>query len=691
MWRIGADIGGTFTDVVALSPDGRLERMKELTTPGRYPEAILAALRRRLGEGELREVSTFVHGTTVATNAILEGLDADMALVTTEGFRDVLELRRSRRPTLYDLSWRPPPALVPRALRFELSERVGADGTVLIAPSDEALDACVGAVTASGVQSVGVCLVNSFANPDHETLVADRLRAALPGVAVTCSALTVPELGEYERTSTTVINAFLLPVMGEYLADLERALTDAGITAPLHLMQSDGRTLPATLAGELPYLIIESGPAAGVVAAAKLAEELDRRAVITFDMGGTTAKASVVEDFQVTLTQSLEVGDALSRGSSLLRGSGYSVLSPCVDLTEVGAGGGSIAWIDGGGALRVGPRSAGSEPGPACYGGGGTEPTVTDAHVVLGHLNPTAIAGGSKPIHADLAHAAIGGLAEQLGMSPVEAALGIHAVATAVMRRAVRAVTVERGRDPRAFTLFAFGGAGGLHAAALATELGIGEIVVPMASGLLSSLGLLLSDVGFTRVAACRIGVPDGMDELRTKVDELAAEAAEELTRRHAGAEPHFEATVHLRYVGQSSTIALPLALEGLASEGSAAALVAAFHAEHERAYGHAGEGEAVEAMSLRVTAATPAPETRFSELAAQFTTTATPTAGSREAYFGGTFGWQTAAVLDRSALTTEPLAGPLVIEEPEATIVVPPGFSASRDATGSVVLRAAT
>jgi N-methylhydantoinase A len=688
-WRIGADIGGTFTDIVALSPAGELERIKVLSTVDDYSRGITDALRARLSADALAAVAGVVHGTTVATNAILEQEPRSLALITTRGFRDTLEIRRSRRPTLYDLDWQPPRPLVERRLRLEVEERMTADGSVLVALTEGTVRECIEAIRGEGVEAVAVCLLHSYANPEHERRVTELVAAGLPGMKVTASSAIAPEVKEYERTSTTVVNAFLLPVVDDYLSTLERSLLELGVTAPLEIMQSDGTTAAASVARERPFLIIESGPAAGVSAAARLAEEMGREAVVTFDMGGTTAKASLVEDYHVLLSEELEVGDSLNRGGGLIRGSGYVVRSPCVDLTEVGSGGGSIAWIDGGGALRVGPRSAGSNPGPACYGAGGTEPTVTDAHVVLGYVNPESIAGGTKRLHPELARAALATVAEPLGLSVEEAAYGIFSIATATMRRAVRAVSVERGRDPRAHSLFAFGGAGGIHAAALAAEMEMPEVVIPVVAGLFSSLGLLFSDLAVTRVAAHRaLLTEESLGELDRRAGALAREASEELVLRHEGGEPPVvEIFLGLRYVGQSSTLTLPFAGDGADRLDT---LREAFHREHRLAYGQSAEDEPVELTAIRARASRRAPVLSFAEIGRQYLVSEPASAESRtrQLSFGPVGGTHTTPIVTRGSLAGAPVDGPLVIEEPEATIVVPPDFTAELDPTGSVVLR---
>jgi N-methylhydantoinase A len=687
-WRVGADIGGTFTDIVALGPGGELRRMKVSSTVDDYGRGICQGLADGLRPPELAGIEQIIHGTTIATNAILEEAPARLAMITTAGFRDLLVLRRSRRPTLYDLTWQPPAALVPRRLRLTVSERTGPDGSIIAPLAEQDVYECVERLRAEGVAAIGVCLLHAYANPEHERRVAAILAAELPEVRVTLSSAIAPEPGEYERTSTTAVNGFLLPVVEDYLVRLERSLHALGVRAPLEVMQSDGTTAGSRLVRERPFLIIESGPAAGVSAAARLAREMGREAIITFDMGGTTAKASLVEDHRVDLAPELEVGDSLNRGGGFMRGAGYLVRAACVDLTEVGSGGGSIAWIDTGGALRVGPVSAGSTPGPACYDQGGTEPTVTDAHVVLGYVNPAAIAGGSKPLRADLAEAAIGRLGERLGLSRLDTAYGIFSIATATMRRAVRAVSVERGRDPRRHALVAFGGAGGVHAAALAAEMEMDEVAVPVAAGLFSSLGLLFADTAVSRLAALRTPLHDGSTALIDERAQTLAEAAiEELTAQHPGdGRPELEIRVNLRYVGQSATLMLPY-VPGTSLDR----LLEAFHREHRRAYGQSAEGEPVEVTAIRVRASWPAPTLSFAELARQELAAARVPDGApivRRLYFGPELGSQDAPIIGRATLAGGERLGPLVIEEAEATILVPPGSAAALDATGSVVIR---
>jgi N-methylhydantoinase A len=688
VWSVGADIGGTFTDVVALSQEGQLKRIKVLTTYEAFTRGVAQGLAQCLRPAELTDVGRLVHGTTVATNAILQEERAPVALITTEGFRDILELRRARRPTLYDLGWVPPTPLAGRDYRHEVAERIAFDGTVVRALDPSEVDGCVDAIAQQPVDAVAVCLINAYANPVHEALIVERLRRRLPRVKVSASSVIAAQIREYERASTTVVNAFLLPVVEGYLAELEGELRALGVGAPLEIMQSDGTTAPARLIAERPFLMIESGPAAGAIAAARLAEECQRPSVVAFDMGGTTAKATLIEAYTVGVTHEIEVGDTMTRGGGLIRGAGYPVLSPCLDLSEVGAGGGSVAWLDAGGVLRVGPASTGSDPGPACYGLGGEQATVTDAHVVLGYLNPNAIAGGSRQIHRELAEAAISRLARTLTVSTEEAAYAVFSIANAQMRRAIRAVSVERGRDPRSFSLISFGGNGGIHAAALAEELEMPAVIVPIVPGLFSGLGLLMSDIALSQSITHRQPVAEeSWSEIARRGRELAALVQGTLeVSGHRAADIQAECVVDVRYVGQSST--LPLAFD--LDVPDANDLAARFHTQHLQVFGHAAAGEAIETVSLRVRAWVPTPRPSFAHMYASSEDPGRDATdkSQREVYFGPDGGRRLTRVIARGELGEHELAGPLLIEDSDTTVVVPPGVCVRVDRTGSIILR---
>ena len=484
--------------MVALTEGGRAAVVKVASTPDDYGRGVLHGLAEALAELDLSAagVAEIVHGFTVATNAILEGKGAEMALITTEGFRDVLEIARLRVPRLYDLAYRKPPPLVERRLRLEVRERVDARGRVVVPLDAGDVERAAAAVRGAGVSSVAVCLLHSYANPEHERRIGEALRAALPDLDVSLSCELLPEAREYERTSTTVINGYVRPVVARYLQRLVAELRRAGTAAPVSVMQSNGGLMPVELAARKPMYCIESGPAAGVIGAAEIGARLGEADLISFDMGGTTAKASIVEGGRVLLASECEVGGGMNAGHRLLRGAGYVLRVPAIDIAEVSAGGGSIAWVDRAGGLQVGPRSAGAVPGPVCYGTGGTEPTVSDADVALGFLNPEHLLGGTFPIAAGRARTALRErLAAPAGLTETEAAWGVHTLANVKMGGALRAVSSERGRDPRRFAMIAFGGSGPVHAAGLAASLGIGRVIVPPSPGVFSAFGLLFAEV----------------------------------------------------------------------------------------------------------------------------------------------------------------------------------------------------
>ena len=563
--RIGIDIGGTFTDIVAIATDGRVVTHKIASTPHDYGIGIIDGLRALL-TSHSGTVTDVLHGTTIGSNAILEGKGARTALITTKGFRDILEIRDLRMPVLYDLHWTKPRALVERRLRLEVIEKLRPDGSVAVPLDATSLAAAIATLRKEAVQSVAICLLHSYANPAHERAVADAVRAALPDVAVSVSHEILPEIKEYPRTSTTVINAYVQPVVRAYVTSLAARLRELGIAAPLQLMQSNGGLASAEFAAIAPAHIIESGPAAGVVGGAALALRLDEPRVITFDMGGTTAKAGLVENGEVLRSEALEVGAGVMAGSRLLVGAGYLLKLPAIDLAEVGAGGGSICRLDAGGAPKVGPDSAGAEPGPVCYGRGGTEPTITDCNLVLGYLDPAGLVGGALKLDVDAARTAIArSLAEPLHRSVEEAAQGMLRLASASMMRAIRAVTVERGRDPRQFALLAFGGNGPLFAAAIAAELGITRVIVPPLPGVFSAFGLLVADAEHHATRSLRMRI-DEADHARIAavLHELVAVGTERLTRD--GFPPkrqQFRLAAQARYVGQSSEIEVRLPDEG--------------------------------------------------------------------------------------------------------------------------------
>ena len=689
-YRVGVDIGGTFTDVAFLSDDGRAFVRKVASTPDDYGRAVLDGLAQGIGELgiEPADVSEVSHGFTVATNAILEGKGERTALITTEGFRDVLELARIRTPRLYDLYYQKPLPLVERRLRFEVKERVSFQGKVLVRLDMSDVEQVVERVAKEGVRSVAISLIHSYANPEHEALIANALRARIPNLNLSVSSEVLPEMREYERTSTTVINAYIRPVVANYLGRLSQELTKEGIRVPLTVMQSNGGLSPAEAAAEKPMYCVESGPAAGVVGAFHLGRRLGVENVMTFDMGGTTAKASIIEDGEMLRAPECEVGGGMSVGHRLLKGSGYILRVPSIDIAEVSAGGGSIAWVDKGGSLQCGPHSAGAVPGPVCYNKGGIEPTVTDANVVLGYLNQTHLLGGEFPIDAERAYRAIADrVARPLGLSEIEAAQGVHVVANSNMGRALEAVSSERGRDPRRFTLMAFGGGGPIHAAGLAEMLGITRIIVPPSPGVFSAFGLLFADVEhhFVRTHF------KAFSELETReVNRILKglrEQGQGLLRAEgfADSQQAILTQVDMKYAGQTSELTVNTSLDSF-NPITISELGEAYEYEHEKTYGYRAN-EPYELVNIRVIARGISEVSRVPdriELDGRGSTTHPP---ERKVYYSSQRGWIKTPVVDRGSLDGEGSAGPLVIEEYDSGTLVPPGWEASLDPMKNIIL----
>ena len=678
--RVGVDVGGSFTDVILHGGDGRVLVRKLLSTPPSYDRAVVEAV-SALAADDGGPVSEVVHGTTVATNAVLERRGSPTALVTTAGFRDVLELRRLRIPHMYDLFWRKPPALVERRLRFELDERVLADGTVL-RPLDEAECRILAArLRSTGVESVAVCFLHSYLYPDHEERLGAILAEELPGATISLSSQILREQREYERSATTVVNAYVRPLMSSYIDRIRTGLDGIGLAGPLQIMQSSGGVMTSDDAKLRPVFALESGPAAGVVAARGIAQQLGLPNVIAFDMGGTTAKASLIEDGAISRGREYEVGGSMSAGSRLIRGAGELLRIPTIDIAEVGAGGGSVAWIDPAGGLQVGPRSAGADPGPACYARGGLEATVTDANVLLGYIPPGAVADGQITISVELAEEAIRRVAEPLGLDVLAAASGIHRIANARMTRALRSVSSEKGRDPRDFAIVAYGGSGPIHAAGLAEDLGVRTVVVPAVAGLFSAVGLLFARPEFHEVRTCHLDA-DTCDPaaLATFFAEMEAQLAPALEGR-SGIE--WVRSADLRYGGQSWEVEVDLA-PGPVDRATLAALRARFEDEHERLYGVRDQpGSPVEIRALRLTAlGAPAPSRSF------HVDGRGPAEASHRRSIEIDGERHDAPVRARASLGEAAEPGPLLVDEYDTTVVVPPGWTARRHtATGTLVL----
>ena len=691
-FRAGIDIGGTFTDIVLLADSGERYTRKVPSSVDDYARAIfdgLAALLAEIG-AEPGAIAELLHGTTVASNAILEHKGARTGLITTRGFRDVLEIRNLRMPRLYDMSWTKPPPLVERRLRVEVDERVNARGGIDRPLDEESVERAIRFLVGEGVEAIAVCLLHSYLNPAHEIRVKEIAARLAPEITLSVSAEVLPVINEYERSSTTVINAYVRPVVERYLSRLGGGLHGAGVAAPLLLMQSNGGLTTAEAAAATPMHIIESGPAAGVVGVQALARRIGIDKAISFDMGGTTAKASLIENGDFTRAAEYQVGAGIVLGSRLLSGAGYTLKVPAIDLAEVGAGGGSILWIDSGGALQIGPHSAGASPGPVCYCQGGTEPTVTDANVALGYINPAHLVGGALKLDAGKARAVIEErVAEPLGMSIEEAAYGAHLIAASNMIRALKAVSSERGRDPREYALVAFGGNGPIFAAGMAEAMGMPLVLIPPSAGVFSSFGLLYADVEYhfarTRKLLLRDAAPE---ELQAIVDALEAEARARLTADGFAPERiEIRRGASLHYQGQSFELRTPLA-SGRLDRAALAALEEAFGAEHERTYGHrAGAEELVELVSIEIIGRglpeTPRAAAAAASGLAPDIAIAEP---RRSAYFGPTSGWLDAELLNRSDLRT-PRPGPCIVEEYDSTCLVPPGWTARLDAYGNIAI----
>ena len=687
-YRLGADIGGTFTDLVIAAPDGGYWTKKLSSTQDDLSRSIIEGMGQLLTEQRVavESIEEIVHGTTVATNAILQDKGAKTALITTEGFRDVLELRRMRVPSLYSLLYAPPKPLVDRHLRLEVTERVGADGEVLLPLDMDTLHAAIGVIREEGAEAVAVCFLHSYRYPGHERAVGEELRRMLPGVFVSLSVDVLPEIREYERTSTTVVNACLGPIVKSYTDSLVRRVKDASSDAPVRIMQSNGGIMSARRAAQTPVQMLESGPAAGVIAADNLGKRLGLKNIITFDMGGTTAKAALIENGSPSYTTDYEIGAGISLSSKLVTGGGHAVKVPVIDLAEVGAGGGSIVRVDAGGALKVGPNSAGSYPGPACYDTGGAEPTVTDANLVLGYINPSYLAGGEVKLTPSLAESSMqSAVAEPLGLSLLDAAQGVHAVANVNMIRAIRAVSTYRGRDPRHFALLAFGGSGPIHAADMARSLGIGTVVVPPSPGLFSAVGLLQArpEWHFVRTYFTNVADADfeGINRVFNEfVDRSTASMGEE---GYDIADIEWQRAVDFRYTGQAHELTIPMSDQSL-DDVVLSGLVSSFHHEHDRTYGHKAEDEPTEIVNLRLTATC--------QLHGSVPTHSAHDHGAvdvhrRNVYFGPGVGTLETEVIDRPALSNSPTAGPLIVEEYDATTVVPPGCSARLDEFNNIVI----
>jgi len=677
--RVGVDVGGTFTDLALWDETRRRLAVFKLPSDPRDPaEGILAGLRAITEREGVRpaDLSFLAHGTTVATNALLERKGARTGLITTRGFRDLLEIARQRRPHLYDLQADKPPALVPRHLRREVRERLTWDGTVLEKLHPDEVAETLGALDAEGVEAIAVCFLYSFVDPSHERAVGSAIRERLPRCFVSLSCDVSPEFREYERLSTTVINASLGPLVSRYVRRFGDEVRRLGISRAPYINQSNGGIISVAAAAEQPVRALLSGPSAGVMGAAWTARQAGLTSIITFDMGGTSTDVARVE-----------AGRSVAAAERAI--AGYPVRIPSLEIETVGAGGGSIAWVDSGGALKVGPMSAGAHPGPACYGRGGSAPTVTDANVFLGRLSSRHLLDGRMELRAELAEKAFGELAERLDLSPVDAARGVISVVQTNMLGAIRVVSVRKGYDPRAYTLVAFGGAGPLHAATLARDLGMRQVLVPPTPGILCALGLLVEPLRLDLVRT-RVQLLDALTlpEIRQWFADLEADAATWLDREGAAPERRqMLRAFDMRYVGQNFELSVgaPPALWS----GDLAALRDAFLREHERVYGYAAADEPVQLVALRLTALAELDPLVLPPLArAAGPDPAAARIGERPVYFEEARAFVPAPIYRRERLRAgHRLAGPAIVEQMDSTTVIPPGQEAVVDERANLLL----
>ena len=654
---LGVDVGGTFTDAVLIDATG-VHTAKAPTTPGAESTGVMRAVAEVLDEAgaSAADVEVFAHGMTVGTNALLEERGARTALIATRGFADLLEIGRQDRPHLYRLCAAKPVPLVDPGLRLEANERIGPDGVVTPMDEDEP-ERLAALLRASGAESVAICLLFSYLDPNHERRIAEHLRKRLPGLHISASYEVLPRFREYERCSTTAIDAYLSPLLGRYLGKLGEVVRAAGLPQPL-VMQSSGGIAPTAEAARAGVWSVLSGPAGGAVGAGLLAHTSGDGNALGFDMGGTSCDVCVVEDGEVRRTDSRQVG-------------GRTIQLPMVDVHTVGAGGGSIGWCDSGGALQVGPRSAGADPGPACYGRGGAEPTVTDANLLLGHLAADSRLAGGIALDDEAANAAIGNLARSLELDPIETAAGILRVANQEMVRALRVVTVERGIDPRGFALLPFGGAGPMHAAAIAAELGIETILCPRASGVLSALGLCASNRRRDTVRTVMLGG----DSL--SAERVAAEVGELITTTGAdlaAAQP--EVAYEMRYDGQGFELSVPGPVNP-----DPADLRERFERAHEDRYGHRDPEGKVVLVDIRLAMVTPGSKPDLAAASGGCLETSVRPVLSDGA-------WIEATILHGEPAAGVRAEGPVVFELPETTLVLPPGWTAEVDAAGTIVAR---
>ena len=671
MVRLSVDVGGTFTDAVMVDDSGKLYALKIESTP-RNPELgfVDAVVEVISGRVDPEQIESLVHVGTIGSNLLLGQLGIRLpacALVTTKGFRDVIEIGRQNRPELYNINFSRPRTLVPRSLRFEMDERVDSEGDVLVKVSETQLRELARRLRNSGAETVAICFLNSYVNASNERVVETLLKRTLHRQVYASSDID-PEQREYERASTTVVNAVLAPAVSGYLRSAGEEMRRIGITAELYVLGSSGGLLDIAEAGRRPILAVESGPAAGVVAASEVARSLRLAKVISFDMGGTTAKAGAILNFEPAVVPEVEVGGRVNRGR-LVKGSGYPVRTQSIDLAEVSAGGGTVVSVGEAGEMAVGPMSAGADPGPACYGKGGEAPTITDANLILGRIGTTLL-GGKMRLNPEDAARAFESLRKRSGMGAEELASASLRIVNFQMAKAIEIVTLERGLDARDFALVAFGGAGPMHAVEVAESIGITKVIVPPLPGLFSALGMLMTDMRYDRVRGM-VGLLEevGEGKIEEMFEEMERESSESLNEKGIEGRPSYRRSIDLRYYGQGYELEIVVR-----RPFNRAAVTKAFEGRHVEVYGFAHEGERIELTALRLTTTIPATsKVRLSEVEGEM-----PVAGGegrRRAKFGER--WFETQVYSRELLPVGGgvIRGPAIVEEYDSTVVVPPGW----------------
>ena len=686
MIAVAFDIGGTFTDfVVQDSARGRTHTLKVPTTSEDPSIAVIDGLARILAQIETAaaEIQTLLHATTVATNAVLERKGAATGLVTTAGFRDVLIIGRQKRYETYDLYISKPAPLIKRRHIVEVEERIGADGVVVKDLDDETVDAAIDAMLASGRQSVAVSLLHAYANPAHEERIRDRFAERAPELLVSISSEVSPKFREYERTNTTVANAYIRPVVAHYLEQLETAFRSQGFARDFLIMQSNGGLVSPPVARDFPVRIIESGPAAGIIMCAEIGKAEGHEEIITFDMGGTTAKLGAIDNAVPAVMPALEVDLVRHK-----RGSGLAINVPAIEMLEIGAGGGSIARLDRG-MITVGPESAGAEPGPVCYGRGGVAPTITDANVVLGYISPSGFNAGAMQLDADGAHRAIAEhIAEPAGLDVVDAAWGVHLIATSNMENAMRLVSVERGRDPRNYAMVAFGGAGPVHAARLARNVGVPAVIIPQGAGVGSAIGLLQAEprLDISATHLLRLDGHDAAVRIAEVFRTLEQRAKREIDRVSPGQKVSWSRYAQMRYVGQGFEIHVDLPIGDIGPDYPDR-VVAAFNAAYMRRNKFVDDDGVIEGVDWSLVAHLPRPPTgdiRPSARKPQQEQGET----TRQCWFPEGGGFVETPILTRMAITSDStISGPAIIEDPDCTIVVPPGDRVGLSTNGNLII----